>query len=196
MNDDGEDLMKEQMLQGQAKRNREGDRKMANADPGVQEMLIALARYRHARVELLGTLRPGNREPLVEWSERLVAELLGGTLAESAVQKDWDVKVDDQHVQVRYLANSPGPWVNEHRVTSLPGVDRYALVVFDAFVPQAVIVFPNDLTAVCKALGKKHPDQDRVLQFTQANYWAITRDPDGFNALGVETFTFQRDQAS
>jgi len=156
-----------------------------------RQLLDALARYRTARVELLGGLRAGNRDPLVEWSERLVAELLGGTLAESVVQKDWDGQVGQEHVQVRYLANSPGRWVNEHRVTSLPGVDRYALVIFEAFVPVAVLVFPNDLTAVCAAIGKRHPDQDRVLQFTQANYRAIINNPERFRQLDVQIFTFE-----
>lgn len=119
----------------------------------LSEQLDNLVRYVRARVELLGTVRPGNRDPLVEWTERLVAVLLDGDLAASSVQKDWDLSASGQLVQVRYLANSEDPWVNEHRVESRAGVDAYALVILESFLPSAVLVFPRDLTAICLALA-------------------------------------------
>jgi len=95
-------------------------------DAALTHQLDNLVRYVAARVELLGGLRTGNRDPLVEWTERLVAVLLDGELATSPVQKDWDVRAGEDLIQVRYLANSEGRWVNEDRVQSKPGFNRYA----------------------------------------------------------------------
>ncbi len=158
----------------------------------VDELLSALQRYREARRALLDVLRrpQSNREPLTEWSEHLVAALLDGQLAPTPVHPGYDLTTPDhKRVQVRSLANvsggGVGAWVNEHRVTSLAGVDRYALVVFEAFKPVAVLVFPNHLAAINRALGKKAPDQESVLQFTRANYLAILADPDKFRQMGM-----------
>lgn len=161
---------------------------MTAASVALGEQLDNLVRYVHARRELLGTLRSGNRDPLVEWTERLVAVLLEGDLAASPVQKDWDLIVGDQRVQVRYLANSEGRWVNEHRIESRTGVDLYALVVLESLLPVGVLVFPNDLTAACLSLGKRHPQQTSVLQFTQGNFRAIMSNPEKFRGLGMHVF--------
>lgn len=135
-------------------------------------------------------LGKSNKDPLAEWSEHLVAALLDGTLAASPVQKDYDLTTPaGEKVQVRYLANRsglPGAWVNEHRVISVPGVDRYALVVFEGFRPLAVLVFPFDLTQINAALKKKAPKQDYELQFTRANFLQIMGERQRFQELGMQ----------
>lgn len=154
------------------------------------ELMGALDAYRPARQALLATLglSASNRDPLAEFSEQLVHALLGGLLAQSRVQAGHDlVQVDGRKVQVRYLANpSSGPWVNEHRVHRIPGVELYALVLFAAFDVVGVMAFWLDrLAEVCAALRKRHPDQHDQLQLTRRNWQAIRDDPLTFEALGV-----------
>lgn len=154
------------------------------------ELMAALDEYRPARRALLATLglSASNRDPLAEFSEQLVHALLGGVLAQSRVQAGHDlVQVDGRKVQVRYLANpTSGPWVNEHRVHRIPGVELYALVLFEAFDVVGVVVFGLDrLAEVCAALGKRHPDQQDQLQLTRRNWQSIRDDPETFGSLGV-----------
>jgi hypothetical protein len=154
----------------------------------VTELLGALADYRPARQTLLSELgvSPSNRDPLGEFAEQFVAALVGGTMASNRVQRHWDVAVPDGSlIQVKTLANPTDRWINEHTVHRLPGVDWYALVLFENFAPVGVVAFPPDLTAVCGALGKRHPRQDEELQFTRRNWLAIRDDPDRFVCLGV-----------
>lgn len=146
--------------------------------------------YREGRRDFLRALGCGesNRDPLAEFAEQVVAALLGGQLATSRVQKGWDVAtLAGDHVQVRYLTNPAGEWVNGHLVDFSGDCDRYALVVFEALDPKALIVFSRgQLGGVCAALGKRHGNQQSTLQLTQANYLRLVADPVGFAALGVE----------
>lgn len=111
----------------------------------AMRLLQAMERYSMARAEFLRDLGIGdsNRDPLAEFSEYLVASLVGGSLATSRVQKGFDV-VDPkgEFVQVRYLANSAERWVNEHPVVFTEGLDAYALVVFENLAPAGVVIFP------------------------------------------------------
>jgi hypothetical protein len=71
-----------------------------------------------------------NRDPFAEFSEQLVHALMGGTLATSRVQVGHDlVLLNHQKVQ-------RAPCVP-------PGVEVYALVMFEAFVLTGVLVFPT-----------------------------------------------------
>lgn len=154
------------------------------------QLMSALDEYRPARKALLATLglSASNRDPLAEFSEQMVHALLGGVLAQNRVQAGHDlVQVDGRKVQVRYLANpSSGPWVNEHRVHRIPGVELYALVLFEAFDVVGVLVSALDrLAEVCAALRKRHPDQHDQLQLTRRNWQAIHDDPVTFEALGM-----------
>ena len=45
-----------------------------------------------------------------------MAALLDGTLPESRVQRGYDVIAGGERIQVRYLGNPSGAWVNEHLV--------------------------------------------------------------------------------
>jgi hypothetical protein len=116
----------------------------------------------------------------------------GGRLADSPVQARWDVQLaDGSKVKVKYLANSDsrtGAWVNEHLVRSVPGVDWYALVIIEGFQVSGVAAFPAAVGQVCRALGKRHPDQESTLQFGRRNWHAIRDDPDRFRALGVRVW--------
>lgn len=114
----------------------------------AEQLLAALDMYRPARQKLLATLGlpASNRDPFAELSEQLVHALMGGLLAESRVQAGHDlVLLDGMKVQARYLANpSSDTWINEHRVHQIPGVELYALVLFEAFQVVGVLVFPLD----------------------------------------------------
>ena len=165
-----------------------------DADRRTGELLGALQEYRAARQRLLDVLGPrqSNRDPLAELAEHFVAALTGGRVAASPVQAGWDVQLTDgRKVQVKYLANtSPGTgaWVNEHVVRSALGVDWYALVIIEGFQVSGVAAFPAALAPVCRALGKRHPNQDTTLQFGRRNWLAITGDPDRFRVLGMQVW--------
>lgn len=156
----------------------------------IEEMLTALRTYREARGAFLRALGcdTSNRDPFAEFSEHLVAGLLDAELAASRVQKGYDATTSDgDRVQVRYLANPGDRWVNEHLVDFRADCDRYALVVFEAFDPKSVVVFQRaTLGAVCAALGKRHPNQDVVLQLTERNYRQLLAERADFRRHGVE----------
>jgi hypothetical protein len=158
----------------------------------ARELFEALDAYRPARQAFLAVLGlpASNRDPFAEFSEQLVHSLMGGTLALSRVQVGHDlVLLDGKKVQVRYLANPGERWVNEHRVHRIPNVELYALVIFEAFAVAGVLVFPtDDLTPICAALRKQHPDQEAQLQLTRGNWWVIRNDPARFRALGMRAW--------
>ncbi|MFB7293635.1 hypothetical protein [Actinacidiphila glaucinigra] len=158
----------------------------AAAGPG--DYLHGLAAYRAARRTLLAMLgvEQSNRDPLSEFAERFVAALWGGQLAASRTQPHYDIETPNgEKIQVKYLANASVPWVNEHLVHRLPGVDWYVLVLFEAFEVVGAVGFPPDLTAICAALGKQHPHQERRLQFTRRNWLAIRDHAEAYRALGM-----------
>ena len=159
----------------------------------LSRALAVFRRYVEARNALLDELklrRKSNRDPLAEFSEWLVATLIGGTRADNPVQKGWDVRgPDDEKVQVKYLANSTGQWINEHTIHVTEWVNSYALVIFEDLLPQAVVIFPaRNLAAIGKALGKRHSDLDTTLQFTQTNYRRIRENMPQFKTLSVQLY--------
>jgi hypothetical protein len=153
-------------------------------------LIAALGTYRAARLELLAALGcdSSNRDPLAELAEHVALAVVGGEMAQSRVQKGWDfTDTDGRRVQVRYLANPAGRWVNEHLVGFRgDGCDRYALVLFEALGLVGMITFDRaGLARVGAALKKRHPGQDLTLQFTVANFRAIAAEPERFAALGA-----------
>ncbi|MFI6762807.1 hypothetical protein ACIBF5_27105 [Micromonospora sp. NPDC050417] len=160
------------------------------ADPQrLATLLGALDDYRQARRALLTALRlpASNRDPLAELSEHLVQALLGGELAPSRVQAHWDLTLPDHaRVQIKYLANPDGRWVNEHVVRAHPDVAFYALVLFEAFSVTGVLILPTaQLGAVHLELGKRHLRGDAELQLTRRNWQTMRDEPARFRALGV-----------
>jgi hypothetical protein len=161
----------------------------------VTELLASLDDYRLARERLLRVLGPrmSNRDPLPELAESLMAALTGGHLAASPVQAGWDIKcADGTKMQVRCLVNSATPgtaaWVNEHLIKSVPGVDWYALVIFEGFRVSGVAVFPAGLGPICRALGKRHPNQDTTLQFGRRNWLTVRDHPGKYRDLGMRVW--------
>lgn len=161
-------------------------------NPSLERLLNAFDQYRYARLQFMRSLGcpASNRDPLAEFSERLVATLVGGQLAASRVQKGYDVVgPQGERIQVKYLANPPGRWVNEHHLRFTADMDQYALVLFENLDAKAVVIFPQaTLSQVGQALGKRHPHQDRTLQLTQHNWQQILASPESFARLGVKIY--------
>jgi hypothetical protein len=150
--------------------------------------------YRSARVRLLDAIDLGfsNRDPLSEFSEAIVLAQLGGRLAESRVQHGYDLTTEaGERVQVKYLANPPQRWINEHHIKSDGLWDRYALVIYEELRPNRTLVFPAELGAVGPALGKRHPRQDSELQFTKRNHDQIVAESERFRKLDVDVLPIQ-----
>ena len=131
------------------------------------------------------------RDPLSEFSEHLTAALLGAQLAPSRVQKGYDlVKPDGRRVQVKYLSNPEGEWINGHEVIFPDEAEEYALVFFVSLRVQAVIIFQKEtLGLLCARLKKKHTHK---LQLTRRIVEAMLADPAGFAPLGVAVHRFER----
>lgn len=160
--------------------------------PDRQALLDALRLYRTARQAFLAALgcAASNRDPLAEFAERLAHAVLGGQVATSKVQKGWDLTTDEgKTVQVRYLANPAGTWVNEHLVDFRSPVDLYALLVVEALDAKTLLVFERgSLADVAASLGKRHPNQDVTIQFTRRNYLQILDSEEAFRSLGVQVY--------
>jgi hypothetical protein len=165
----------------------------AGQDLGPRDLgtlLAALGTYRAARKEFLSALgcQGSNRDPFAEFAEHVALAVVGGEMAKSRVQKGWDfTDTDGRRVQVRYLANPDGRWVNEHLVDFRgEGCDRYALVLFEALDLVGIVVFEREAIAqLGAALKKRHPGQGEMLQFTAANFRSIAAEPERFAALGA-----------
>jgi hypothetical protein len=155
-------------------------------------LLAAHDAYRPARQRFISALGKSvsTRDPLAELSEQLVAALMHGSPAAGHVQPSHDVALPDRtRVHVRYLANPPSVWINEHLVHRIPGVERYALVLFENFDIVGVVAFPTDnLAQVCAALGKRHGRQHETLQFTRRNWHTIRDETPRFRRLGVQVW--------
>lgn len=174
--------------------------KEMQSNPEVANLLSEFQIYSEARLSFLRTLQRGTscRDPLAEFSEVLVAKLLHGTFPSSRTQKGYDLilkhdggEEKERHVQVKYLANPPGQWINWHTIDFKWECDAYALVLFENMKLLSVLVFSKDtLKEVCRKLGKRHPNQDRTLQFTKRNYEMIIKDKFEFEGIGVKVFIF------
>ncbi len=161
--------------------------------PDLSRIQTVYQKYVDARNALLNELnlkRRSNRDPLSEFSEWLVKELVEGTLAENPVQKAWDIQtLNGDTYQVKYLANSADKWVNVHPILVNEMMNYYTLVIFESLLPQAVIIFPvQNLALIGKELRKKHLNLDISLQFTQSNYNQIISNPALFKNLGVRLY--------
>ena len=139
------------------------------------------------------TLSKSCRDPLAEFSEILVGKILNATLADSRVQKGYDlIRPNQRLVQVKYLLNPSRVWINEHLIKFPSMVDEYALVILVALQLEAVLVFQREtLSQVSFLLAKAHPNQDTTLQFTRRNYETILSEKSKFEKLGLEVYRFE-----
>ena len=159
----------------------------------LERISAAFDRYMAARAEFLVDLGlpASNRDPLSEFSERLIAAILGGEPAQSRVQAHYDVVAPGgRQVQVKYLANpADQPWVNGHTIVANEHMHAYAIVFFEALAPVAAIIFATDrLADVYDHLRKRHPHRGTHLQLTQANYATMLRNTMQFTELGVDVY--------
>lgn len=171
--------------------------------PRWEDLRSAFERYARGRQQLLEAIgvTGSNRDPLSEFSERIVAALLDGELAANRVQRGWDLRTDSgRRVQVKYLANPAGEWINGITIAFGPDEDDpddFAVVFFEALLPASVMVLPRDgLAAVTAALGKRHPNLGTTLQLTRVNYQRLLTEPATFAPLGVRTFDLRRESAA
>ncbi len=160
--------------------------------PTANDLLHHWKSYREARKTLLAVVGcpDSNRDPLAEFSEQLVAALIGGRLPISRVQKDYDIiGSDGQYVQVRYVANPKGSWVNGHDVVFEGVTTHYAVVVIEDLRPVTAIIFPKDAIAETSGvLGKRHKNHDSMISLTQANVRKILAEHGRFEALGLGVY--------
>ena len=160
-----------------------------NADK-IQEAINRFNNYIKARKSLLSYINCTNscREPFAEFSEYIVAQLLNSELAESRVQKGYDlIRPDGRKVQVKYLANPTKKWINEHHMKFEGNCDDYAIVIITDFKIEGVVVFKKEtIEEVCNLLVKRHPNQENSLQFTRRNFDYILNNVSQFKELGVE----------
>ena len=160
----------------------------------LNNLLRIFEDYRLKRLDLLKAIGiPYScRDPLSEFSEKIVAILLNAKTPKSRVQKGYDLETSDgTRIEVKYLSNPKDNWINWHVITFNEFRDKYALVYYEELSPKGVFVFQKEgLDKVCKALGKRHGNTETELQFTINNYRDLTSNPDKFRNIGVEIFLF------
>lgn len=152
-------------------------------------LIAAFEKYSPVRTAFLKELScsGSNRDPLAEFSEKLVATLVDGRLTESRVQPNYDViGSSGEKIQVKYLANTGDKWINEHEIKFNPNMDFYALVFFENLQLVAVLMFSRTgIETVCQRLNKRHPNQHKSLQLTQRNFRQILGEAENFQTHGV-----------
>lgn len=164
---------------------------MEKAD--IQNLISQFNSYSEARKTFLSEMNmPAScRDPFSEFSEYLAAKLLNAELAESRVQKGYDlIRPDGRKVQVKYLSNPGMKWINEHHIKFDGECDDYALVIITAFKIEVVIIFRKEsIREVCNLLGKRHDNQDKCLQFTRKNFNFLLENKILFTKKGIQIFT-------
>lgn len=129
-------------------------------------------------------------DPLLDFSAWLVTTLTRGTRTATPHKSSWDVhSANGERIRVKYLVNAKERWDDEHLVLVSYMIDSYALVVFECFLPQAVIIFPaRRLAAVGRGLGRREDNLDTMLRFSHANYHQLLNKPSFFKALGIKLY--------
>ncbi len=120
------------------------ENELSQGERAVSDLLVHFRAYTSARVCFITQLKRDRscRDPLAEFSEVLVALLLGARRADSRVQQHFDlIRPNGRRVQVKYLANPDRAWINGHQIKFDEYVEDYALAIVDAFQIPSVIVF-------------------------------------------------------
>lgn len=163
-------------------------------DKAVFDLMASFQDYAQVRKHFLSriNLSTSCRDPLAEFSEMFSAVLLEAKIADSRVQKEYDlIRPNGRFVQVKYLCNSSQKWVNEHTIYFNEHVDDYALVIFENLDLRSILIFPREsVSQAARLLQKRHAHQDKSIQFTQRNYKTILVKQDDFSELGIEIFQF------
>lgn len=156
----------------------------------ARELLARWQVYWKSRIELLSVLgiTASNRDPLSEFSEVLVAALLGAERTKNRVQKGYDLEgPGGEPVEVKYLSNPTGEWVNWHVIQRSDTWHKYAVVFFTELRPTTVIVFAHGyLDFLYDALGKRHKGRGESLEITSGVFRALVENPARFKDFGVE----------
>jgi hypothetical protein len=178
---------------------------MEQDGPSIDRLMEIWSHYRLARLDLMSHLhRPKSpRDPVGEWSEMLVKQLLGGRFPTkhdqsiNPVQRGYDIVLDKDGtlVQIKSLSNLSGKWVNSHTIQFTDSVGAYAIVFFIDLRPERVLVFAKQhLKRIWERLGKWHPKPDTELQLTQDNYKRILADKSTFASLGIRIWCYDNSQ--
>lgn len=160
----------------------------------ISEVWSVFEEYREARLKLLAAIGPSDsqRDPLTDLGEWLVYRLMGGTLAPSRTQRGHDViSPTGERVQVKTLANPAGVDRNAVGVEFKEGVDRFAVVLFEDFVPRAVVIFRRgSLRELNRVLGNRptKADPEVTLSLRLRHVALLLSDSGALASLGIEVF--------
>ena len=155
------------------------------------QLLGALDAYRPARQAFLAALRlpASNRDPLAEFGEQivhaLIARLHGAVTCADRARPGAARRKEGSGA----LPRQPGCGVGEQALRAFDRRHRVRSCCSRRSLFTAVLVFPLDnLARICAALGKRHPRQNKSLQFTRRNLQAIRDDPDRFRGFGMRVW--------
>ena len=162
----------------------------ASRKPATVNQLKAWYReYLDATDRLLRNLNSygSQKDPIPEIAEQIIAAAKQGTLADSPVQPDWDVRLPDgKTIQVRSLRNtSLDRWTNEHTMVDTGGFDYYALVVFINRKPKYYLWVPMVHFAELKKLWNARGKIEDEVGVTSLRMRQVMKDDGKFNSIGV-----------
>ncbi len=159
----------------------------------VKSLLEVYGTYQQARLSFLDSIgcAKSNRDPIAEFSERLVAALTLGELAKNRVQKDYDVILPTgEFVQVKYLTNPKGMDVNGLEIRFPNDVQKFAVVYFEDLNLHGVLLIDRcGLEPIYDRLRKRHKGRGELLLLLSANVETILSHKDEFRKLGVEVLS-------
>jgi hypothetical protein len=178
---------------------------MEQNEPSIDILMETWNDYQAARVHLLSHLhRPKSlRDPVGEWSEMLVKQLLHGSfpvkpdLSIDPVRKGYDLVLDKDgtQVQIKSLSNPKEKWVNPpDPIQFTNNIGAYAIVFFTDLRPEVVLVFPKQLKPIRERLGKQPSKQDTELLLTQRNFEQILKDKRAFTSLGIRIWCYDKSE--
>jgi hypothetical protein len=157
-------------------------------------ILAAFEVYRQSRRHLLAMLGPADsqRDPLSDVGEWLVVELLGGKLAANRVQRGHDIiSPKGERIQVKTLANPLNINRNSVPVEFKKGVDLFAVVLFEDFLPRLVIVFRRGSLGLLNQVLGNRPRKNNPelrLELNPRHIPTVLARPESLTELGVQVF--------
>ena len=157
----------------------------ANMDGGLD----LLAGYCEARRELLKAVGVSDscRDPLAEFAEWIVARWTNGRLADSRVERGYDViSSDGRKLQIKCLSNPAHVARNGIVVRIPPEADDFVVVWYKDLTLQAIVLMPRKSFAdVYTRLGKRHSEPGERLDLYEADIDRMLKSHTEFTSLGV-----------